>query len=141
MIACKRVKGKRSYDIIRHEYEEAVVSFDTENKISTVIRVNASNMIKSFNLSILVCDKLMKKLIMTVMTMMTRKNRVMKKNDDALNGDLLPEECFPNHLRCYAHTLQLLVKGGLLQCGTHLKKKLLKKSLKQSELCKKVTTC
>jgi thiamine phosphate synthase YjbQ (UPF0047 family) len=29
--------------------------------------------------------------------------------------------CLPQHVRCYAHSLQLVVKDGLKECNSHLK--------------------
>ena len=124
MIACKRFKGKHSYDNIRHEYEEAMASFDVENKVTTVINDNASNMIKAFNFSIPGCDKS----ISTIAADCNDNDDKDEQCDDTPAYDLLPEDCFPNHQRCYAHTLQLVVKDGLLQCGSHIKKVLAKVS-------------
>ena len=39
--------------------------------------------------------------------------------DDTPNDDMWPENCYPNHQICNAHSLQLVVRNWLLECGSH----------------------
>ena len=75
-------------------------------------------MIKAFEFSIPGCDKS----INTIAVKHHNSDDKDEQCDDISDDDQLFEYCFPNHQRCYAHTSQLVVKDGLLQCGSHMKK-------------------
>ncbi|CAG2204101.1 unnamed protein product [Mytilus edulis] len=43
------------------------------------------------------------------------------ESEDDQSVDLHLSDCLPKHARCFAHTLQLVVKDGLKDCSPHLK--------------------
>ena len=118
MIACKRFKGRHSAENIRLEYEEAISAYEISEKIMTIVTDNASNMTRAFDLSL--------------PGYVTEKEA--NKDDDSDVEDDSPDsseessshedpltECLPTHSRCYAHSLQLVVKDGLKDASQHLK--------------------
>ena len=105
MICGKRFKGKHNSENIRHEYEEAVATFEITDNISCIISDNASNMIKAFDFSLPgfeskadQCDD------------ESEEDHDCEETDDD-NEEL--KDCLPRHSRCCAHTLQLVIKDGL----------------------------
>ncbi|XP_062579450.1 zinc finger BED domain-containing protein 4-like [Saccostrea cucullata] len=116
MICCKRFKGKHSAENIRHEYEETVSSYDIYDKINNIISDNAANMVKAFDFALPGFQEEHKSI-----------TEEESESDDEDNCDVdndmseLCEEIFPKHSRCYAHTLQLVVKDGLGDCSPSLK--------------------
>lgn len=116
MVSCKRFKGKHCAENIRQEYEEAVACYDIADKISNIITDNASNMSKAFQFSLpgYSCD--------------TEELSAQSDSEDENEESELepvdinfPENDLPKHGRCYAHTLQLVVKDGLKDASPHLK--------------------
>jgi len=114
MIACKRFKGRHTAENILHEYEECITSFDINDKIFCVISDNASNMVKAFNFPIPGYDD---------------PNKQVDLNDDDLDEELTEiENPFPQHKRCYAHSLQLVIKDSFVECGQSIQKVIAKVS-------------
>jgi hypothetical protein len=114
MICCRRFKGKHSAENIRHEYEETVAMYDIYDKITCISSDNASNMVKAFDFTLPGFEG---------------KDEIIDEDcecddeDDCGvdSEDELCDEIFPKHSRCYAHTLQLVVKDGLCDCSPSLK--------------------
>ncbi|VDI46437.1 Hypothetical predicted protein [Mytilus galloprovincialis] len=111
MLSCKRFKGKHTAESIRYEYGETLAVFEIADKIFTIVTDNASNMVKAFKTSLPGFED---------------------TTDDGDSGNDKPEdvdcedknedelEHLPNHSRCYAHTLQLVIKDGLKDCTSHM---------------------
>ncbi|CAG2221217.1 unnamed protein product [Mytilus edulis] len=116
MVSCKRFKGKHCAENIRQEYEEAVACYNIADKITNIITDNASNMTKAFDFSLpgYTCNNEEK----------NSKSDSEDENDESelepINIDF-PEDDLPKHGRCYAHTLQLVVRDGLKDASPHLK--------------------
>ncbi|XP_053385865.1 zinc finger BED domain-containing protein 4-like [Mercenaria mercenaria] len=139
MMACKRFKGKHTAENILHEYEDTISSFDINDKIFCVISDNASNMIKAFKCPIPGFSSPRK----------SSKDDECDDDDDEScdDNDSDHDSCherevvsskaslvkniestFPQHKRCYAHSLQLVTKDGLNECGANFKKVIAKVS-------------
>ena len=116
MVCCSRFKGKHTADNIRHEYEEMVASFEIADKVSTIVSDNASNMVKAFKFGLpgFEGDKLQAD---------EDSDKEVDEEDDLseLDEEEDPFDHIPKHSRCYAHTLQLVVKDGLRDCTSHIK--------------------
>ena len=120
MITSKRFKGRHTADNIRYEYEEAISKFEISDKILTIVTDNASNMMKAFDFSL---------------PGFTPENEDDDEsdteehdtNENLEKSDQL-EGYFPTHSRCYAHTLQLVLKDGLNDASQHLKNVIAKAS-------------
>lgn len=117
MIACKRFKGRHTAERIRQEYEEAIAYYEIGEKICSIISDNASNMTKAFDFTL---------------PGYTTDNGVGHSDSEDDSDDdtdldsedasvVFPDEDFPEHRRCYAHTLQLVVKDGLKEVSSHLR--------------------
>ncbi|CAC5391360.1 unnamed protein product [Mytilus coruscus] len=118
MIACKRFKGRHTAENILHECEECITSFDINDKIFCVISDNASNMVKAFNFSV------------PGYTEPDDQNCLNEDNldDDFEQGTIEIENPFPQHKRCYAHSLQLVIKDAFEECGQTIQKVIAKVS-------------
>ena len=120
MITCKRFNGRHTADNIRYEYEEAISKFEISDKILTIVTDNASNMMKAFDFSL---------------PGFTPENEDDDEsdteehdtNENLEKSDQL-EGYLPTHSRCYAHTLQLVVKDGLNDASQHMKNVIAKAS-------------
>ncbi|VDI82573.1 Hypothetical predicted protein [Mytilus galloprovincialis] len=115
MICCKRFKGRHTSENIRQEYEEVSSSYEIGEKIATIVSDNAANMIKTFALPGFESDP-------------QEKGEDIDSDDDSdqrikdnCEDDMFINDCLPYHSRCYAHSLQLVVKDGLKDCSPHLK--------------------
>lgn len=115
MICCKRFKGRHTAESIRSEYEEVVTSFEIGFKIAAIVSDNASNMVKAFSIPGFDDFKVDHE------SSDEEIDDVDKEIEDDQSDDLHLSDCLPKHSRCFAHTLQLVVKDGLKDCSPHLK--------------------
>lgn len=122
MISCSRFCGRHVSENIRSEYEEVIASYDLTNKISYIVSDNAASMVKAFNFA-LPAYALEKE------EQSDDENDESDEFDDDIEDDLADDICFPKHTRCYAQTLQLVVRVGLKECGKS-KKKVISKAAK-----------
>lgn len=111
MISCSRFRRRHVSENIHSEYEEVIASYRLTNKISYIVSDNAANMVKAFNYALSGYD-------------LEKEEQSDDENDesDEFDDDLADDICFPKHTRCYAHTLQLVVRDGLKECGKSQKK-------------------
>ena len=114
MICCKRFKGRHTSENIRQEYEEVISSYEIGGKIATIVSDNAANMIKAFALPGFESDP-------------QEKGEDIDSDDDSdqeikdnCEDDMFINDCLPNHSRCSALSLQLVVKDGLKDSSPHL---------------------
>ncbi|XP_045172971.2 zinc finger BED domain-containing protein 4-like [Mercenaria mercenaria] len=124
MLACSRFKGRHTGEKIRQEYEETIACFEIGHKVSNIVTDNAANMLKAFNCPLPGFDE----------------SQTSDGDDNLKAVESLCDETescetetdtfdnFPKHCSCFAHSLQLVVKDGLAQCGNHLKQLISKAS-------------
>lgn len=113
MICCKRFCGKHTAENIRNEYEEIIASFDIAKKIVAIVSDNASNMVKAFSIPGYEDEDISQD------QDSDESDNEVSSSDQEADSDF--DICLPQHVRCYAHSLQLVVKDGLKECSTHLK--------------------
>ena len=125
MLQCKRFKGKHSAENIRHEYEETLATYDISNKICSIITDNASNMMKAFNFTLpgYEPEGKLKENVESEASDSEYKDEV-----DIHSTEVDSFECLPNHIPCYAHTLQLVIKDGLKEISNPLRNVIAKSS-------------
>ena len=123
MLACSRFKGKHTAEKILQEYEETVSSFEIGHKVSNIVTDNAANMVKAFNFPLPGFESGSKpNETEAYVEKLCDETEVC---DDDSSGNF---ETLPNHSSCFAHTLQLVVRDGLNECGSHLRQIITKAS-------------
>lgn len=125
---CSRFKGKHTGDAIRREYEETIASYEIGHKVSNIVTDNASNMIKAFSFSLPGFEKTTIESIDTEIDHDDESPDSMYECDDDCSEVSEDFECLPKHSRCFAHSLQLVVRDGLNDCTGHLKQLITKAS-------------
>ena len=134
MIACKRFKCRHTADNIPLEYEETVSAYDISDKIMTIVTDNASYMVKAFDLQL---PEYVKEEDADDDSDSEENTTDISEDDTADSEDSLIED-LPSHSRCYAHSLQLVVKDGLKDASQHLKNVVAKVSNSVSHVRKSI---
>ena len=105
MLSCSRFKGSHTGEAIFEHFQSTIASFKVSNKIAVIITDNASNMIKAFSLP----------------GFPDESDDDDDDTDDSLEiSDPLIDiydDLHNEHIPCYAHTLQLVIKDGFKQAG------------------------
>ena len=104
LLACTRFSGRHTAVNISSNFDQLVAKFEIAGKINFIISDNAANMIKAFD------------------------------HEEPASGDAVDEECnadnsledgmtestlledLPEHERCFAHSLQLVIRHALNKC-------------------------
>ena len=107
MLACRRMKGSHTSDNIYESFEETMASFHISGKLNAIVTDNAANMSKAFHVELQGFTRV----------------EDLTEDDPSENEDIEDQaqpmmdgsvyEHFPEHHRCFSHTLQLVVKDGL----------------------------
>ena len=126
MLACKRFKGRHTAENVVSNYEEVLSDYEIGNKISHVITDNASNMIKAFSLpGYKQSSPASSEATESFEGSFSSDSDSDEENEaDATNliaADNSDFAFLPKHHGCFAHSLQLVVKDGMKECG-HLRK-------------------
>jgi len=110
-LACKRVRGLHTYDILDEELQNIFLKFKIQNKITSVVTDNGSNFIKAFKVFDINDDEDDENIneesadeIYEYAVMLT----------DVLN-DTTHRIVLPPHRRCTSHTLNLLASRDALK--------------------------
>ena len=99
MLACHRLTGSHTAENIHESYTRTVETFAVQAKVGFIVTDNAANMIKAFSLP--------------GFDVLSDSDSDLDTVDITDQLDYLP----PSRLSCFAHTLQLVVKGGLKDTG------------------------
>lgn len=102
MLACQRFKGSHTGEHISSTVQQIITSFDLNNKISIIITDNAANMLRAF----------------VTLPGLEKDNPSDSDSEDDDDGLQTADtsavmDSLPDHIPCFAHTLQLVVKDGL----------------------------
>uniref|UniRef100_A0A667Y9Y9 BED-type domain-containing protein n=1 Tax=Myripristis murdjan TaxID=586833 RepID=A0A667Y9Y9_9TELE len=97
-LACRRVRGAHTHDVLAKVLADVYKEFKIQNKIVCTVTDNASNFVKAFNCfgesSAPACED-------------------EDDDDDGIEPaplSALEDPCLPSHRRCLAHTLNLVAK-------------------------------
>ena len=110
MLGCIRFRGSHTADAIAEQFSTTAATYDLNDKISHIVTDNAANMLKAFSLPG----------FETTVTNETLSDDDDDEDDDvttAVSDDSL-FEYVNDHISCFAHTLQLVIKDGFQQAGT-----------------------
>ena len=110
MLGCIRFRGSHTADAIAEQFSTTAATYDLNDKISHIVTDNAANMLKAFSLP-------------GFETTVT--NETLSDDDDDEDDDVTTVvsddslfEYVNDHISCFAHTLQLVIKDGFQQAGT-----------------------
>lgn len=112
MLACSHFRGSHTAEAINDEFQKVVTSFEITSKISFIVTDSAANMVKAFSLP-----------GFTEVSNEECSDSEDDCNDSFLEDDEDRDEIYDNlyetsqHIRCFAHTLQLVIKNGFKQAG------------------------
>ena len=108
MLACCRFRGSHTGFAIAKEFEKVLSSFQVAKKVIVTVTDSTANMMKAFSLYRLPSDDGEKE-FEDCDSDNEEEVDVNVDNDAAYYGDL------HEHIPCFAHTLQLVIKDGLQQ--------------------------
>ena len=130
MLACSRFKGSHTAEAINEKFQKEIISFEILSKVSFVVTDSASNMIKAFSLPGF------EKLSENDLEKDETEEDEMEEDemdDDELVHDGMEDDCDVrssseqlyeeidqtcHHVRCFAHTPQLVIKDGFKHVGS-----------------------
>lgn len=116
LLSCERLTGSHTGERISEKFEDICDNFNIKHKIDYIICDNTSNMRKAF----------------TVCFPSATTTESEDAEDDLENSNLwedvsenfqddvetIQSSCHPQHLQCFAHSLQLVVHDGLKETKT-----------------------
>ena len=116
MLACSRFHGSHTGDAIAEEYETVVTSFHLTHKLSFVITDSASNMIKAFLLHGFEEDEILLENEVEVTSYVEEEQEDIYQLEGNIGTDVYSE--LNQHIPCFAHVLQLVIKDGFKQASS-----------------------
>ena len=113
MLACSHFHGSHTGDAIAEEYERVVASFHLTQKLSFVITDSASNMIKAFSLPGFEEDA-------ECLEDEVESDESEEEQEDNYQGNIGTDVYseLNQHISCFAHVLQLVIKDGFKQASS-----------------------
>lgn len=105
MLACSRFRGRHTAENISQQVDETLACFDIAEKVTNIVTDNASNMIKAFSLPGFETEDTDKDFDEDC------------EMDEAEPQDITDDSVTTEHVPCFAHTLQLVIKDGMKQAG------------------------
>ena len=109
MLACRRFEGINTAENVLTNYEDIITQFNLQGKVGYIITDNAANMLKAF-------DKLPVEEV--------ERGDDSESDEDEDQDFYIPVDSrekfyhIPQHISCFIHTLQLVVKDGLKDIGS-----------------------
>lgn len=101
LFSCFRFNGRHTARNITDNFEKALAKYDLSGKVDFIISDNAANMVSAFDLPTFA----------TVEADFVDSDSILHVNDDVTLDSLY--EFMPKHERCFAHSLQLVIKHAL----------------------------
>ncbi|XDV25909.1 hypothetical protein PO909_029735 [Leuciscus waleckii] len=115
-LACKRVRGRHTYDVIASEIEQVHSAFGLSHKVAACVTDNGSNFVKAFRMfeshpdDGSDSDEPSDEEGEEEVTFTDVAEALSTESDETFS--------LPPHLRCAAHTLNLISKNDLEKCLT-----------------------
>lgn len=97
--------GRHTAENIHNTFDSIIYEFNLSDKVSYIVSDNASNMAKAFSVAFPSCDA-------------EAEEQLLVDDESIWSSEEHPEDLLvgvsdAEHIRCFAHTLQLTVKDGL----------------------------
>lgn len=118
MLSCSRFKGSHTAEAINEKFQKETMSFGIMPKITYIVSDSAANMIKAFSLPFFESPESTSEADSDSDSEdgFGETDELETESNELLYSDITDYGC--KHVRCFAHTLQLVIKDGFKQVGS-----------------------